>query len=103
MVHEKSPKSRCSDLFKAKVYAIELLAARWDHKEGPKITNPEGPSTQYLRTLIPNTIKGIVFRTRVLKDWVLGASGESNCEPSPGAFFADAVKGIGERAHIVAL
>ena len=26
--------------------------------------NPEGPSTQYLRTLVPNTIKRMVFGTR---------------------------------------
>ena len=36
---------------------------------------PEGPSTQYLRTLVPKTIKGIVCGTRDLKHWVLGLSG----------------------------
>ena len=36
---------------------------------------PEGPSTQYLRTLVPKAIKGRVFGTRVLKYWVLGPSG----------------------------
>ena len=36
---------------------------------------PEGPSTQYLKTLIPTAIKGMVFGTRVLKHWVLGPSG----------------------------
>ena len=39
--------------------------------EGPrdvgKQLNPEGPSTQYLRTLFPKAIKGLVFGTRVLK------------------------------------
>ena len=36
---------------------------------------PEGPSAQYLRPLVPNTIKGLFFGTRVLKYWVLGPSG----------------------------
>ena len=36
---------------------------------------PEGPSTQYLRTLVPNTIQGMAFGTRILKYWVLGPSG----------------------------
>ena len=39
------------------------------------IRDPEGPSTQYLRTLVPNTNKGMVFGTRNLKYWVLGPSG----------------------------
>ena len=33
----------------------------------PQLWYPEGPSTQYLRTLVPNTIKGMVFGTRDLK------------------------------------
>ena len=36
---------------------------------------PEGPSTQYLRILVPNTIESMVFGTRDLKYWVLGPSG----------------------------
>ena len=36
---------------------------------------PGGPSTQYLRCLVPNTIKNMVFGTTVLKYWVLGPSG----------------------------
>ena len=36
---------------------------------------PEGPSTQYLRTLVPKAIKGMVFGTRVPKNW--GPSGFS--------------------------
>ena len=36
---------------------------------------PEGPITQALRTLVPNTIKGMVFGTGDLKHWVLGPSG----------------------------
>ena len=36
---------------------------------------PEGPSTQYLRTLVPKTIPLMAFGTRVLKYWVLGPSG----------------------------
>ena len=35
----------------------------------------EGPSTQYLRTLIPKTIPLMAFGTRVLKYWVLGPAG----------------------------
>ena len=35
---------------------------------------PEGPSTQYSRTLVPKTVLGVVFGTRVLKYWVLGPS-----------------------------
>ena len=33
---------------------------------------PEGPSTQSSRTLVPKTINGMVFLTRLLKYWVLG-------------------------------
>ena len=40
------------------------------------LTNfPEGPSTQYVRTLVPNAIKSMVFGTRSLKYLVLGPSG----------------------------
>ena len=39
---------------------------------------PEGPSTQYLRTLVPKAIKGMVLRTRNLKYWVLGPSPTRN-------------------------
>ena len=40
--------------------------------EAPKY--PEGPSTQYLRFLVPKTILLMVFGTRDLKYWVLGPS-----------------------------
>ena len=43
--------------------------------DGSYETCPEGPSTQYLRTLAPQTIQGMVFGTRVLRYWVLGPSG----------------------------
>ena len=36
---------------------------------------PEGSSTQYLRTLVPKVIKGMVFSTRAFKYWVLRPSG----------------------------
>ena len=39
--------------------------------------NPAGPSTQYLRTLVPKAFKGMAFGTRVLR-WGLGPSGEVN-------------------------
>ena len=37
--------------------------------------DPEGPSTQCFRTLVPKSIQGMVFGTRRIKSWVLGASG----------------------------
>ena len=36
---------------------------------------PEGPSSQYLRSLVPKTIPLMVFGPRVLKYCVLGPSG----------------------------
>ena len=52
-------------------------ATHLDDAAHPKIvvSCPEGPSTQYLRTLVPQAIKAMVFGTRVLKDWVLGPFG----------------------------
>ena len=47
-------------------------------EDGPvltELTRLEGPSTQYLRTLVPNTIKSMVFGTRILKYSVLGPPG----------------------------
>ena len=44
--------------------------------------NPAGPSTQYLRFLVPKTILLVVFGTRNLKYWVLGPSGK---QESPGS------------------
>ena len=38
-------------------------------------TQPEGPSTLCLRTLVPKTIPLMTFGTRALKCWVLGPSG----------------------------
>ena len=49
---------------------------------------PEGPSTQYLRHLAPNTIKGRVLGTRVLKYLVLGPSGYVE-DSSPAHFQLD--------------
>ena len=40
-----------------------------------RLQGPEGPSTQYLRTLVPTTIKGMDFGTKIFKYWVLGPSG----------------------------
>ena len=40
------------------------------------LASPEGSSTQYLRSLAPRTIKGIVFGTRVPQYWVLGPFGK---------------------------
>ena len=42
------------------------------HFQGPYT---KGPSTKYLRFLVPKTILLMVFGTRVLKYWVLGPSG----------------------------
>ena len=36
---------------------------------------PEGPSTQYFRTLVPKAINGMAFGIRVHRYWVLGPSG----------------------------
>ena len=41
----------------------------------PDLAYPEGPSTQCLMTLVPNTIQSMVFGARDLKYWVLGPSG----------------------------
>ena len=38
----------------------------------------EGPSTKYLRTLVPNATKCMVFVTRNPKYWVFGPSGTPN-------------------------
>ena len=38
----------------------------------PIFYHPEGPSTQYLRTLVPKTIPPMAFGIRVLRYWVLG-------------------------------
>ena len=38
---------------------------------GPPNACPEGPSTQYLRTLVPNTINSMVFGSRNFKYWAL--------------------------------
>ena len=46
------------------------------NKAGLLHNNPEGPSTQYLRSLVPKTIYPLTLRTRVLKYWVLGPSGQ---------------------------
>ena len=45
---------------------------------------PEGPSSQYLRFLVPKTILFMVFGTRVLSYWVLGPSGTVSAMPSSG-------------------
>ena len=54
---------------------------RWNYRtavQGPVlcvIYNPEGPGTQYLRTLVPNIIK---FGIKDFKYWVLGPSGQGS-------------------------
>ena len=40
--------------------------------------NPEGPSTQHLRTLVPKPINGMASEPRVLKYWVLGPFGSKS-------------------------
>ena len=45
------------------------------HSTNSVPTSPEGPSTQYLRTLVPKTQKGMVLKTRILEYWLLGPSG----------------------------
>ena len=41
----------------------------------PNKPYPKVPSTQYSRTLVPKTIKGMVLGTRDLEYWVLGPCG----------------------------
>ena len=38
-------------------------------------SDPEGPSSQYFRTLVPKTIPVMVFGTKCLTCWVLGSFG----------------------------
>ena len=38
--------------------------------------NPEGPGIEYIRTLVPKAIKGMVVGTVVLEYWVLGPCGK---------------------------
>ena len=47
------------------------------------LQNPKGPSTQYLRTLVPKVIRGMVFGIRVFKSWVLGPFGQDHIWHSP--------------------
>ena len=57
--------------------ALQDLVQMIDEKlEAAESLNPQGPSTQYLRSLVPNTIKSMVFGTRNLNYWVLGPSGD---------------------------
>ena len=50
-------------------------------------TTAEGPSTQDSLTLVPNTIKSMVFGARDLKYWVLGPSGNKKQERNRKAKF----------------
>ena len=60
-----------------------VLKSSWGEGGGPeKVHEPyrnfrisEGPSTQYLRSLVSNASKSMVVGTRNLKDCVLGPSG----------------------------
>ena len=52
-----------------------LLRAKKVKAGNPGLGSPEGPSTQYLRFLVPKTIPLMVFGARELKYWVLGPSG----------------------------
>ena len=49
------------------LYCSRLVAAE-------ALQNPEGPGTQYFRTLVLKTIPLMVFGIRVLKYWLLGSS-----------------------------
>ena len=44
------------------------------HELGVGLVGPEGPSTQHVRSLVPNSnivkAKGMVLETRCLKSWV---------------------------------
>ena len=55
---------------------IRALILLWCRLWNPKPKScPQGPSTQYLRTLVPKTMYGMAFGTRVLKKWVRAPSG----------------------------
>ena len=53
---------------------VGLYCSTKTEKIAEGTTTPEGPSTRCLRTLAPNTIKGMVFGTRDLQCWELGFS-----------------------------
>ena len=59
------------------ILAVETLCADPKSKPSTRPTEVHGPSTQHLRTLVPKTIKGIVFGSRNLEYWVIGPSGTS--------------------------
>ena len=59
----------------AEIRVSEELELVLDCVFGLRLTCPAGPSTQYLRLLVPKTIPFMVFGTRVLKHWVPGLSG----------------------------
>ena len=55
-----------------------IAGSHVQHSYGYDRAYPAGPSTQYLSTLVPNTIKSMDFGTRNLKYWVFGHSGLDN-------------------------
>ena len=59
------------------IYIWVIQRIRW----WDELSSPEDPSTIYLRTLVPNTIKDMVIGTREIKHWVLGPSGLSKLFP----------------------
>ena len=44
-------------------------------KAATTLDDAQGPSSQYLRSLVPKTIPLMVLGTRVLEYWVLGPAG----------------------------
>ena len=70
--HLEKPGSRRFDAAWCRNWGMHLSSkALHDHCK----TYQKGPSTQYLRTLVPKAMKGMAFGTRVLKYWVLGPFG----------------------------
>ena len=63
------------------------------HPKGPS-ANPESPSTQYLRTLVPTNVPLIVFGTNGLEYWVLGPSGKYNM--ALGVYIGNYQYGLGQ-------
>ena len=63
----------------ASLREVGLAFGRWTWLK----THPEGPSTQYLRFLVPKSFKGVVFGTRKLEYWVLDYSGTPMSENVP--------------------
>ena len=72
-VANRSSSSTLRCLSATQLQGLQQLDLRFQSQAGLRsylLISPEGPSTQYLRILVPNTIKGMVFGASNLKHWV---------------------------------